>query len=95
MQSSHEIIKPAMKQKKTDAGISFPDSPPPGFGNMTLGAVCSQYDLVIPTIIRGLKEINIKATPDNTIKEIAKENSKEPMAVFESLHALVKGDTKK
>lgn len=86
----YKIIKPAMKQDKTDAGISFPDSPPPGFGNMTLGAVCSRYDLVIPTIIRGLKKKSINATPDNTIKDIAKENSKEPVAVFEILHELVK-----
>lgn len=85
----YEIIKPAMNQEKTAAGITFPDSPPPGFGNMTLGAVCSQYDLVIPTIIRGLKEKNINATPDNTIKDIAKENAVEPMAVFEKLHGLV------
>jgi len=56
---------------------------------MTLGAVCSQYDLVIPTIIRGLKGKNINATPDNTIREIGSKNTMEPMAVFETLHGLV------
>ena len=86
----YEIIKPALKQEKIDTGILFPDSPPPGFGKMTLGAVCSQYHLVIPSIIRKLKEKSINATAEQTIKEIAKKNTMEPMAVFETLHGLAK-----
>ena len=86
----YDIIKPALKQEKIDTEILFPDSPPPGFGNMTLGAVCSQYHLVIPTIIRELKEKSLHATAEQTIKEISKKNSMEPMAVFETLHGLAK-----
>jgi len=86
----YEIIKPALKQEKKDTGIRFPDSPPPGFGNMTLGAVCSQYHLVISTILRELKEKSLHATAEQTIKEIAKKNTMEPMAVFETLHGLAK-----
>ncbi len=86
----YEIIKPAMKPEKIDVGNVFPDSPPPGFGNMTLGAVCSQYHLVIPTILRELKEKNIQAEAGHPIKEIAGNNSMEPMAVFEILHDLAK-----
>ena len=86
----YEVIKPAMNQEKTNAGLSFPDVPPPGFGNMTLGAVCIRYQLRTPTIIRGLEEKNIQTTAEQTIKEIAKKNTMEPMAVFETIHELTK-----
>ena len=88
-QELYEIMKPALKKDKTVAKNNFPDSPPPGFGSKTLAAVCSEYNLVFPTILRGFKEKNIQAEADMTIKEIAKANGMEPMNIFEILHALI------
>ncbi|SMC71666.1 protein of unknown function [Desulfocicer vacuolatum DSM 3385] len=84
----YDVIKPALKQERTDVNPAFPDSPPPGFGNMTLAAVCSRYHLAIPTVIRELKKKSIHATAEHTVKEIAKNNGMEPMTVFEALNGL-------
>ncbi len=86
----YEIIKPTQEQETTSVGTGFPDSPPPGFGRMTLGAVCSRYHLVIPTILQGLEAQNIRAEAGQTIKEIAEKNSMKPRSFFEILHGLVK-----
>ena len=82
-----EIIKPAAV--KPPAGESFPDAPPPGFGNNTLADICAMYTLHQPDIVRGLEKKNVKAAPEKTIKEIASENGVEPMTVFEMLHEIV------
>jgi DNA-binding GntR family transcriptional regulator len=55
---------------------------------MTLGAVCSEYNLSLPEVIRGLSENNIKAGDRMTIKQMAQASGVSPMAVFERLHAL-------
>jgi hypothetical protein len=88
-QELYEIIKPALKKNKTITKNNFPNSPPPGFGNKTLAVVCSEYNLVVPTILSGLKGKNIKAKANMIIKEIAKTNGMEPMSIFESLHDLI------
>jgi len=79
-----EIMKPAKKQ--IEAGSPFPDSPPSGFGRKTLAAVCTEYSLHIPTIVRELGKRNIKADPEKTIKEIAADNDMDPHALFGVLH---------
>ncbi|MCK5515497.1 MAG: DUF4405 domain-containing protein [Desulfobulbaceae bacterium] len=88
-QDIYQIIKPAAR-KKTDAGaVAFPESPESGFGNMTLAAMCSEYNLMYQVIRRGLEEKNVKVDADMTIKEIAEASGKDPMAVFEDIRVLV------
>jgi hypothetical protein len=82
-----EIIKPAAKQ--VAEGTPFPDAPPTGFGRQTLAAICSQYNLTIPVIIRALAQQGIKAAPEQTIKEIAAANNMDPHAFFGNLHNAV------
>ncbi len=79
-----EIMKPAKKQ--IEPGTPFPDSPPAGFGRKTLAAVCTEYSLNIPTIVRELAKKGIQADPEKSFKEIAADNSTDPHALFGILH---------
>ncbi len=78
------IMLPAKKQITGDT--PFPDAPPSGFGRKTLAAICTEYSLNIPTIVRELGKQNIKADPEKTIKEIAAANNMDPHAFFGVLH---------
>ena len=88
-QEVYNIIKPAAAAKTAEGTISFPDSPMTGFGNKTIGAVCSEFNLMFREIQRGLAKKGVKAEAEMTIKEIAAANDKEPMAIFEDIHGLV------
>ena len=77
-------MKPA--QKQIEPGAPFPDTVPAGFGRKTLAAVCTEYSLNIPTIVRELGKQGIKADPEKTFKEIAADNGMDPHALFEVLH---------
>lgn len=85
----YDIIKPAAANKAEEGGIKFPDSPAAGFGNKTLAAVCSEYNLIVSTIRSGLEKRGVRAEAEMTIKEIAAANATDPMAIFEAIHALV------
>ncbi len=82
-----KIMKPA--QIKSDEEISFPDSPPSGFGRRTLAEICATYNLNTPTVIRDLGTRGVTARSEQTFKEIAADNDTDPHALFEVLHGLV------
>lgn len=86
----YNTMKPS--EIKTEDTLSFPDSPPSGFGRKTLAEICTTYNLNIPTIIRDLDKKGVKAVPEQTFKEIAAENDTDPHALFEVLHGLVVQD---
>ncbi len=88
-QEIYQIIKPAVIKKEGGTNVNFPETPKPGFGNMTLAAMCSEYNLMFQVIRRGLEKKGIKADADMTMKEIAAANGKDPMAVFEDIRSLV------
>ncbi len=88
-QDIYQIIKPAARKTAVAGTVAFPESPESGFGNMTLTAMCSEYNLMYQVIRRGLEEKNIKVEADMTIKEIAAANGKDPMGVFEDIRVLV------
>jgi len=75
-------------KKEPEVGVSFPDTPFPGFGRLSLAEVCSQYGLNIPTIIRELKKKGISADPAKNMKEIAAENDMDAHVLFEVLHGV-------
>lgn len=64
----------------------FPDHPFPGIGRMRLMDLCAQYNLNTNKIISGLGARQIKAEPDQTIKEIAQATGMEPQRLFEIIH---------
>jgi Domain of unknown function (DUF4405) len=88
-QEIYTIIKPAAGKMKAEGKISFPDSPMAGFGNKTLGALCSEYNLMFPVIRQNLAKRGVKAEATMTIKEIAAAHDKQPMTIFEDLHEIV------
>ena len=88
-QEVYNIIKPAAAAKTAEGTISFPDSPMTGFGNKTIAAVCSEFNLMFPVIQRGLAKKGVKVEAEMTIKEIAAANDTDPMAIFEDIHGLV------
>jgi hypothetical protein len=47
-----------------------------------LADICQEYNLNIPTILRGLTDKNIKAEAEMTIKKIAEENNISPVDVY-------------
>ena len=83
------VIKSAEMVKEEGATVSFPDSPMSGFGNKTLAALCSEYNLMFPVVRRGLAQKGVEVKAEMTIKEIAAANDKEPMAIFEILHEII------
>ena len=88
-QQIYEIIKPAAANKGQGDRVIFPDTPPSGFGNKNLGALCSEYDLMFQVIRQGLAKRGVKADAEMTIKEIAAANEMNPMAIFEAILAVV------
>lgn len=88
-QAVYSVIQSATMEIESTGAVDFPDSPMPGFGNKTLAALCSEYDLMFQLIRRGLAQKGVKAEAEMTIKEIAAANDTEPMAIFEVLHEIV------
>ncbi len=86
----YALIKSAEIKEKKVVKSSFPDSPMPGFGNMNLGEICRKYKLDLATLVKGLKSRGIESNGSMTIRQIGAVNNKEPMAVFEVIHSLVK-----
>lgn len=87
-QEIYEIIKPAAKVKKEGEKVMFPETPMSGFGNKTLGALCSEYDLMYQVVRQSLAKKGVTADAEMTIKEIAAANDKNPMELFEALHGI-------
>ena len=85
-QQVYLAMKPA---KEVSQKIKMPQSPPPGTGNRSLADICQEYNLNIPLIINGLSEENIKAAADMTIREIAQNNSRSPIDIYETIRELV------
>ena len=66
-----------------------------GFGTMTLGNICSEYDLMFQVVRQSLSESGLEAESGMTVKEIAANNDKNPMDIFELLHGIVNEKQKK
>ena len=85
----YRTMKPASIRSEETA--TFPDSPPPGFGQQSLAKVCAAYNLDLKMLLRQLAEKGIKAEPEDTIKNVAQKNDKSPMAIFEMIHETANG----
>lgn len=79
-----DIMQPA--QKHIEEGTPFPKTAPAGFGRQKLAEICTMYNLNISTILQKLADTSITAIPDQTIKEIAADNTMTPSALFEVLY---------
>ncbi len=84
-QQIYEAIKPASILSDKDLGTktSLPESPPSGTGNFTLADFCTQYALSNKVVIHKLKREGITASEDLTLKQIAIQNQKNPIDLYE------------
>lgn len=90
-QAIYEIIRSA-KVAKADSKsgkLALPDQPRSGFGAKTLVEVCRELHLAEGPIIAELQKRGIGATPDLTIKQIAKNHEKEPQQIYEILKLII------
>ncbi len=85
----YALIKPAERKDMKGMESRFPDSPMPGFGNMTLEEICGKYKLDLAALVNGLKGKGIKSDGSMTVRQIGAVNDKEPMAIFEAIHTLI------
>ncbi len=68
-----------------DAVKKMPDLPPPGIGRRSLADICQEYNLNIPAVLRTLSENDITAAADLSFKEIAAQNNKNPIDIYDIL----------
>jgi hypothetical protein len=89
-QQIYETIKPALIVSERDSAnkIALPESPPPGTGNLTLADFCTQYDLGNKVVILKLKGEEITASADLTLKQIAIQNQKSPIDLYEIIKSI-------
>ena len=81
----YEIIKAAA----SPAELQFPEVPPPGFGMRTVHEISKQFNIPVSSLLGAMKTTGIKAEGEDKIKEIAKKNGLEPMAIFEIIREAV------
>lgn len=81
----YAAIKPV---ESPGAVKKMPDLPPPGLGRRSLADICQEYDLKMPVVLRRLSESDIKATAELSIKEIAAENNKNPIDIYDIIKTL-------
>ncbi|WDP91772.1 MAG: DUF4405 domain-containing protein [Desulfobacter sp.] len=86
-QKVYLAMKPETARPVVPVGtaIKLPGSPPPGTGNMTLAALCSQYNLNMKAMVRTLADRGLKARENQTIKDIATENQTGPMDIYDHI----------
>ena len=91
-------INKAMKSSTGNSSLydgdsgKLPDAAPGGTGNLTIADLCSQFNLDIKVITRGLSKQNIKAREDMTIRKIAEKNQISPIDVYEGIKAIAATD---
>ncbi len=85
------LIKPSLikSSEALEKVKKLPATPPPGTGNLTLADLCSQYNLNIKMVLRGLAKENIKASENLTIKKIATDNEISAPDIFERIKTIV------
>lgn len=88
----YSIIKPAAREITSTGNILFPDSPVPGFGRKKLFEICQNYNLDIDAVKNALKRKGFASEESKSIKEIANENSSDPMTVFEIIKEVAEGN---
>ena len=91
-QQIYDTIKHAtnVSSQTSEEKSKIPDSPPPGTGNLTFADFCTQFNLNSKMVLRELKKQGIEASAELTLKQIAEENSKSPIDLYEMVKAIAK-----
>jgi hypothetical protein len=87
-QQVYMVMKPVIAVGQQ---IKMPQTPPPGTGNRNLADICQEYNLNIPSVLQGLAEKNIKASAEMSIKDIANQNSRSPIDLYDTILKIAQG----
>ena len=77
-----QIFLAMQPARKTLPGSGLPDTPPPGIGRITLAEISQTYQLDMAGLIRSLAGEKIRATEQQTIKEVAEQHNMPPMDLY-------------
>lgn len=93
-QQIYELIKPASltpvaPEGESDDPSAFLQAPKSGLGKKTINDICSEYNLDVTMIVKGLEEQGIKAEPDEKLKDIATAHDTGPMQIYEAMVEIV------
>jgi hypothetical protein len=81
----YAALKPV---ESPDAVKKMPDLPPPGLGRRSLADICQEYSLKIPVVLQTLSKNGITAKTELSIKEIAAQNNKNPIDIYDIIKTL-------
>ncbi|NDY58997.1 DUF4405 domain-containing protein [Desulfovibrio sulfodismutans] len=88
MADANGVTPKALYEAMSDATTpELPDIAPEGTGKLRLGDLCKQFGLDAQAAVKGLAATNIKASADQTMKEIASANNLSPTEVYQALRA--------
>ena len=74
-------------QDQSEGGLS--KIPPPGTGKINLTDLCEKHGLDIEHILTRLSAVGLKASPEQTLKEIADQNGSSPGEIYEAIRLSV------
>ncbi|MCK4986517.1 MAG: DUF4405 domain-containing protein [Desulfobacterales bacterium] len=83
--SPQQVYLAMIPDKEVGQQMKMPQTPPPGTGSRSLADLCQEYSLNIPIVVRGLAEENIKASAEMSLKEIATQNKRSPIDVYDAI----------
>lgn len=85
-QKIYDLMQPEKIQ--ADGDLEMPEEPLGGTGKRKLATICEMYQLDLSAIIEGLAGKGIKASGEQTMKDISAANSLDPHAVYAQIYAL-------
>jgi len=83
--SPQQVYDDIRKVLVKDPFASMPPKPPEGLGKVALTDVCRSFGLPVDAALARLAEKGIAATPDLSMKEIARKNGMVPRDVYSAL----------
>lgn len=90
-QQLYDVIKSASNIQVSGVAV-FPENPSSGFGSKTIKDICQIYALPLDKVVSALQKTGFTLNKDDTVKEIGSNNGSNPMAIFEIIKDIAKGE---
>lgn len=90
-QQVYNAMRPTQDHNAAFAGEQtvLPDSPPPGTGNLPLADLAGQFNLNLKILERGLADRGVKASSEQSLKQIGEANGMAPLDVYAAIREIV------
>jgi len=85
---SPKLLYAVIKPQAAEPSATMPEDPPGGTGQRRLADLCRMYQLDVDKIVAGLAQQGINATPEQTMKEIASAQGKDPHTLYAVIYQL-------